>query len=52
KLTENDSIDLDDLLGLAVALVQGQEGVRAVLQSRYRHVMVDEFQDASGQAKQ
>ncbi|KAL6762987.1 P-loop containing nucleoside triphosphate hydrolase protein [Haematococcus lacustris] len=47
KLTENDSIDLDDLLGLAVALVQGREGVRAVLQSRYRHVMVDEFQDTN-----
>ncbi|KAL6750853.1 P-loop containing nucleoside triphosphate hydrolase protein [Haematococcus lacustris] len=47
KLAENDSIDLDDLLGLAVALVQGQEGVRAALQSRYRHVLVDEFQDTN-----
>ncbi|GFH26856.1 uncharacterized protein HaLaN_25075, partial [Haematococcus lacustris] len=46
-LAENDSIDLDDLLGLAVALVQGQEGVRAELQSRYRHVLVDELQDTN-----
>lgn len=38
-------LDFDDLLDRARALVKGHETVREALGDRYRHILVDEFQD-------
>ena len=38
-------LDFDDLLHGARGLLAGNPGVRAALASRFRHVLVDEFQD-------
>jgi CRISPR-associated exonuclease Cas4 len=38
-------LDFDDLLHCACALVRGHEPVRRALGDRYRHILVDEFQD-------
>lgn len=38
-------VDFDDLLHHARAMVRGHEPVRQALGQRYRHVLVDEFQD-------
>lgn len=38
-------LDFDDLLGTAVGLLREHPTVREALAERYRHVLVDEFQD-------
>ncbi|MEO8445298.1 MAG: UvrD-helicase domain-containing protein, partial [Gammaproteobacteria bacterium] len=38
-------LDFDDLLGLARDLLRQHEPVRVALSQRFRHVLVDEFQD-------
>ncbi|HEY5105722.1 MAG TPA: UvrD-helicase domain-containing protein [Caulobacteraceae bacterium] len=38
-------LDFDDLLETAGRLLRGHERVRAALAARYRHLLVDEFQD-------
>jgi CRISPR-associated exonuclease Cas4 len=38
-------LDFDDLLERASALVRGHDAVRRALGQRYRHILVDEFQD-------
>ncbi len=40
-------LDFDDLQLLALKMLQEHEGVRIQLRNRYRHVMVDEFQDTN-----
>jgi ATP-dependent DNA helicase Rep/DNA helicase-2/ATP-dependent DNA helicase PcrA len=47
-LKRSRSVDFDDLLVVAVNLVAGQDDVRAMLQDRYRYLMVDEYQDTNG----
>ena len=37
-------VDFDDLLGLTVALLQKDKGVLSALRTRWKHVLVDEFQ--------
>jgi superfamily I DNA/RNA helicase len=37
-------MDYDDLLGLAVALLQSNPQLLQSLQARYQHICVDEFQ--------
>ncbi|KAG1669693.1 hypothetical protein FOA52_002077 [Chlamydomonas sp. UWO 241] len=44
---DSNGVDLDDLLGLTVALLRHVPEVQARLQDRWRHVLVDEFQDTN-----
>ncbi len=41
------ALDFDDLQILTMRLMKGNESVRNTLVSRFRHVMVDEFQDTN-----
>ncbi|MEX0766840.1 MAG: DNA helicase PcrA [Microthrixaceae bacterium] len=41
------AMDFDDLLGVAVELLRTQPQVLASYQQRFRHVLVDEFQDTN-----
>ncbi len=47
-LTEENSLDFDDLLVRTLALVRDSREVRALLQNRWQHITVDEYQDTSG----
>lgn len=47
KLRENNAIDFDDLLFLAVRLLQEKEEVREKYQSRFQYILVDEYQDTN-----
>ena len=44
-LTVNNWIDFDDLVGLAVRLLEGNPDIAALYRERFRFVSVDEFQD-------
>ncbi|KAL7453249.1 hypothetical protein ACHAWC_004912 [Mediolabrus comicus] len=46
KYTQN-SVDFDDLILLSRELLLQHSGIREVLHSRWRHILVDEFQDTS-----
>ncbi len=46
-LRRNQLVDFDDLLLLALELLEGDEDAREFLQSRFSHVMVDEYQDTN-----
>jgi len=46
-LAENSALDFDDLIMKAVQLFRNQPEVLAKYQSRYLHVMIDEFQDTN-----
>jgi DNA helicase II / ATP-dependent DNA helicase PcrA len=41
------SVDFDDLIALPVAMLSRDEGLRRRLARRYRHVLVDEYQDTN-----
>ena len=45
KLRENKLLDFDDLLYEALKLLRGAKNVRKVMQERYGHIFVDEYQD-------
>jgi DNA helicase-2/ATP-dependent DNA helicase PcrA len=47
KLRENDAMDFDDLLLVAVNLFELYPGVLEKCRERYRHVLVDEYQDTN-----
>ena len=47
KKRELNAIDYDDMVGLAIELLEGDRSVRAAVLDRYRYVFVDEFQDVS-----
>ena len=44
-LAANNALDFDDLLLLPVQLLQQNEPVRSYWHRRFRHVLVDEYQD-------
>ena len=44
-LRVNDQLDFDDLILNAIRLLRINDGVRGYWQSRYQHVLVDEYQD-------
>lgn len=46
-LAENNGIDFDDLLLLTVKLLESSPDVLAKYYNRFRHIMVDEFQDTN-----
>ena len=41
-------VDYDDLLGHTLALLRTDESVRRAVAGRFRHVLVDEYQDVNG----
>ena len=47
KLEEQDSLDFDDLIMQAVRLFQDRPDVLAKYQARFRHILVDEYQDTN-----
>tara|TARA_B100000315_G_scaffold258125_1_gene309167 strand:+ start:1112 stop:3328 length:2217 start_codon:yes stop_codon:yes gene_type:complete len=46
-LTENNALDFDDLLMKVVELFRSHPEILAEYHERYRHIMVDEFQDTN-----
>src|SRR5436853_842879 len=48
RLQQSNALDFDDLLIKAVLLLRQVEEVRAYYHERYRHVLIDEFQDTNG----
>lgn len=46
-LREHNAVDFDDLLVLSVRLLNRFESIRKYYNQKYRHVMVDEFQDTN-----
>ncbi len=45
--TERKRIDFEDVLLLAVGMLESESGVLAQVRDRYRHFLVDEYQDVS-----
>lgn len=48
SLVEANACDFDDLISLTVGWLQRDEESRAVLRKRFRHLLIDEFQDTNG----
>lgn len=48
RLKSSNALDFDDLLIRTVQLLRTSEEARRYYQNRFRHVMVDEFQDTNG----
>jgi DNA helicase II / ATP-dependent DNA helicase PcrA len=47
KLAENNALDFDDLILIPVKLLRQNEQVRAYWHKRFRHILVDEYQDTN-----
>jgi DNA helicase II / ATP-dependent DNA helicase PcrA len=47
KLKLNRALDFDDLIGMTVRMLREREDVREHYQNRFRHVLVDEYQDVN-----
>ncbi|MBU6452665.1 MAG: UvrD-helicase domain-containing protein [Cyanobacteria bacterium REEB67] len=47
ELARNNALDFDDLILIFTDLLQQNQNVRERMQRRFRHVMVDEFQDTN-----
>ncbi|MDD2443579.1 MAG: DNA helicase PcrA [Desulfotomaculaceae bacterium] len=47
KLRSNDAVDFDDLIFLTVRLFQNYPSALAYYQDRFRHILVDEYQDTN-----
>jgi len=45
--SEQGKVDFGDLVALAVTLLENDDPVRRQLQSRYEHILVDEYQDVN-----
>ncbi|MBR1696673.1 MAG: UvrD-helicase domain-containing protein, partial [Anaerovibrio sp.] len=48
KLRSNNALDFDDLLLVAVSVLEENEEIRTRYQRRFRYIMVDEYQDTNG----
>lgn len=48
KLRSNNALDFDDLLLVAVSILEDNEDIRSKYQRRFRYIMVDEYQDTNG----
>ena len=48
KLRENNALDFDDLLAVAVKLLKEHTEVREKYQERFKYILVDEYQDTNG----
>jgi uncharacterized protein (TIGR00375 family) len=49
RLAEAGAVDFDDLVGLALELLEHHADVAALWRERFRHIAVDEFQDVDEQ---
>tara|TARA_B100000508_G_scaffold60333_2_gene47445 strand:+ start:2663 stop:4573 length:1911 start_codon:yes stop_codon:yes gene_type:complete len=47
-LTTESALDFDDLLNKPVQLLKKNDAVREKLQNRYKHLLIDEYQDTNG----
>jgi DNA helicase-2/ATP-dependent DNA helicase PcrA len=47
RLREYDAMDFDDLIGNYVQLLEKHEDVRTELHERFRHLLIDEYQDTN-----
>lgn len=47
KLVENNAMDFDDLLRIAVLLLENEDAVREKYQERFQYILVDEYQDTN-----
>ena len=47
QLLENNALDFDDMLVMAVKLLEQSEKVRGKYFNRFKHILVDEFQDTN-----
>lgn len=47
RLNRSNAVDFDDLIGHTVALLQTNPGIREFYRRKYRHVLVDEYQDTN-----
>lgn len=47
RLAENNALDFDDLIWIPVQLFRQNEQVRAYWHKRFRHILVDEYQDTN-----
>src|SRR5215204_2550165 len=47
RLVNNNAVDFDDLMILAVRLLRKREDVRAHYNDRFRYILVDEYQDTN-----
>ena len=47
KKKQTNSMDFDDLLGQTVALFEEKPDILALYQKRFRHILVDEYQDTN-----
>jgi DNA helicase II / ATP-dependent DNA helicase PcrA len=47
KLREYDAMDFDDLIGKYVELLEQHQDVRAELHDRFKHLLIDEYQDTN-----
>ncbi|HEY0787665.1 MAG TPA: UvrD-helicase domain-containing protein, partial [Thermoanaerobaculia bacterium] len=47
KLREYDAMDFDDLIGNLVRLIDEHPDVRKELHDRFRHILIDEYQDTN-----
>jgi DNA helicase-2/ATP-dependent DNA helicase PcrA len=47
-LAEEGALDFEDLLGRTVALLRNNHRVRDLLQKRFSHITIDEYQDTNG----
>lgn len=47
KLRQNNALDFDDLLMIAVLLLEEHEDIRQKYQRRFKYILVDEYQDTN-----
>ena len=47
RLTQNQAVDFDDLLGETVSLLRQNQQIRNKYRLRFRHILVDEYQDTN-----
>ena len=47
RLARSNAVDFDDLIGHTVALLQSNPGIKEFYRRKYRHVLVDEYQDTN-----
>src|SRR5437016_3125785 len=47
RLKEYDAMDFDDLIGNYVQLIEKHEDVRDEIHTRFRHILIDEYQDTN-----
>lgn len=48
NLIENNALDFDDLLMLAVKVLKEHEDIKMKYQQRFQYILVDEYQDTNG----